>query len=42
MPDLQEYIYNLQQQIYFLELELKYLREKGPGANAKGGPLPGI
>ena len=28
---LQEYIHNLQQQIYFLELEMKYLRDKGGG-----------
>ena len=33
----QEYIYNLQQQVYFLELQLKYLRD-APGG---GGGTPG-
>eukprot|EP00164_Ancoracysta_twista_P002458 GFYU01003257.1.p1 GENE.GFYU01003257.1~~GFYU01003257.1.p1 ORF type:complete len:544 (+),score=204.66 GFYU01003257.1:164-1795(+) len=31
-PIEKEYIHNLQQQIYFLELELRYMREKGGGS----------
>ena len=33
----QEYIYNLQQQVYFLELQLKYLRD-APGGGGGGTP----
>ncbi|KAJ1621438.1 hypothetical protein T492DRAFT_1070185 [Pavlovales sp. CCMP2436] len=35
-----EYIYNLQQQIYFLELEMKYLRDNGGAPAAGGAPAP--
>ncbi|KNC53994.1 uncharacterized protein AMSG_09643 [Thecamonas trahens ATCC 50062] len=40
VPSLEkEYIYNLQQQVYFMEMELKLLRESGavPGSGGGGG-----